>query len=168
MNGMVFHVIPFNEIDERLKRLQKDRLWLATVTRRSEGSIRAALAPNSAPKNRTKLLQKALSDAIEAEEERQRAKQIPPGHVEVILSERQLKKVEEAASIAGYRHITDFCRVAIEEAADRLMEEETRTVKRARPQTEEAPFDPIKMALDAEANHQHQMKKRGGVKETTP
>ena len=66
-------MIHFDEIDTRLESIGKDRKWLAEMTGRSEGSIRAALAPNSAPKNRTALLQKALSDAIEKEESAQRA-----------------------------------------------------------------------------------------------
>jgi len=61
-------MIPFEEIDERLKAVGKNRAWLAEVTGRSPGSIRAALAPNAVPKQRTTLLQKALSDAIEKEE----------------------------------------------------------------------------------------------------
>lgn len=66
-------MIRFEEIDGRLETLGKNRQWLAEITGRSEGSIRAALAPNSVPKNRTALLQKALSDAIEKEESAQRA-----------------------------------------------------------------------------------------------
>lgn len=61
-------MIPFEEIDSRLDKLGKDRKWLVAVSGRSYDSIRAALAPNAQSKHRTKLLQTALSDAIEKEE----------------------------------------------------------------------------------------------------
>ena len=63
-------MIPFEEIDQRLKSLDKDRTWLAQESQRSEGSIRSALAPKAHPKQRSELLQKALTDAIEREESR--------------------------------------------------------------------------------------------------
>jgi hypothetical protein len=70
-------MIPFDEIDKRLELLGKTRAWLAEETGRSPDSIRAALAPNSPAKNRTALLQKALTDAIEREElERKTAEMI--------------------------------------------------------------------------------------------
>jgi hypothetical protein len=74
-------MIPFEEIDDRLEKLGKKRKWLAEITRRSEGAIRAALAPNSLPKNRTELLQKALSDAIEAEEKAVEQRVILPDRI---------------------------------------------------------------------------------------
>lgn len=70
-------MIPFDEIDNRLKELGKDRAWLADETSRSPDSLRAALAPKAKPKNRSSLLQKALTDAIVREEERQAAPPIP-------------------------------------------------------------------------------------------
>lgn len=67
-------MIPFDKIDERLEKLGRKRKWLAEVTGRSDHAIRAALAPNAAPKSRSSLLQKALTDAIEREEaERQKS-----------------------------------------------------------------------------------------------
>jgi hypothetical protein len=71
-------MIPFDEIDQRLERLGKNRAWLAEASGRSPGSIRAALAPNGPEKQRTKLLQKALSDAIEREELRLAADVVVP------------------------------------------------------------------------------------------
>lgn len=64
-------MIPFNEIDNRLEALRKDRSWLSLKSGRKPDSIRVALAPNAPPAKRSSLLQKALSDAIEAEEQRQ-------------------------------------------------------------------------------------------------
>lgn len=65
-------MIAFEDIDYRLKELGKDRSWLAEETGRKINSIRVALAENADPKNRSELLQKSLSDAIEREEERRR------------------------------------------------------------------------------------------------
>jgi hypothetical protein len=64
-------MIAFEEIDNRLKGIGKNRAWLAETTGRSPDSIRVALAPNAPAYKRTKLLARALSDAIEAEERRQ-------------------------------------------------------------------------------------------------
>ncbi|MEY5012391.1 MAG: hypothetical protein RLZ22_254 [Verrucomicrobiota bacterium] len=64
-------MIPFDEIDQRLLELGKNRKWLVEVTGRSDHAIRAALAPNAAKKSRSTLLQKALTDAIEREKFRQ-------------------------------------------------------------------------------------------------
>lgn len=66
-------MIPFEEIDPRLDSIGKNRVWLAEVSGRSYNSIRSALAPNSPDKQRSSLLQRALSDAIEREEELQRS-----------------------------------------------------------------------------------------------
>lgn len=65
-------MIPFEEIDDRLGAIGKNRKWLVEQTGRSDGAIRSALAPGSLPKYKTSLLQKALTDAIEKEEARQR------------------------------------------------------------------------------------------------
>jgi hypothetical protein len=61
-------LISFEDIDNRLDKLGKDRNWLSQVTGRSYHSIRSALAPKAAPKSRSALLQKALTDAIDREE----------------------------------------------------------------------------------------------------
>ena len=61
-------MIPFDEIDQRLEKLGRNRKWLVEATGRSDHAIRSALAPNATPKSRSALLQKALTDAIEREE----------------------------------------------------------------------------------------------------
>jgi predicted HicB family RNase H-like nuclease len=71
-------MITFDEMDSRLEAIGKNRAWLADESGRSPSSIRSALAPAASPKQRSKLLQKALSDAIEREEERQRAAKLTP------------------------------------------------------------------------------------------
>jgi hypothetical protein len=70
-------MITFEEIDDRLKILGKNRDWLAEVTGRSPRSIGDALAGKAHPSKRSGHLQRALSDAIEAEETRQQAKRFP-------------------------------------------------------------------------------------------
>lgn len=62
-------MIPFDQIDKRLEALGKDRSWLSQESGRKPDSIRVALAPNAPPAKRSTLLQKALSDAIEREED---------------------------------------------------------------------------------------------------
>lgn len=61
-------MIPFDEIDQRLAKLGRNRKWLVEVTGRSDHAIRSALAPKATKKSRSALLQKALTDAIEREE----------------------------------------------------------------------------------------------------
>ncbi len=68
-------VIPFEEMDARLKAIGRDRKWLSQATGRKLASIRVALAPNTQQKNRSHLLQVSLSQAIEAEKARQKDSQ---------------------------------------------------------------------------------------------
>ena len=67
-------MIQFEDIEKRLKGIGKDRKWLADNSGRSYDSIRTALAKRAAPKSRSALLQKALTDAIEREEAEQAKK----------------------------------------------------------------------------------------------
>lgn len=67
-------MIPFDEIDQRLEKLGRNRKWLVEATGRSDHAIRSALAPNATAKSRSALLQKALTDAIEREEMEQAKK----------------------------------------------------------------------------------------------
>jgi hypothetical protein len=67
-------MIPFDEIDQRLEKLGRNRKWLVEATGRSDHAIRSALAPNATSKSRSALLQKALTDAIEREESEQAKK----------------------------------------------------------------------------------------------
>ena len=94
-------MIPFNEIDLRLDGIKQNRAWLATVTGRSPDSIRSALAPNSPPKNRTALLQKALSDAIEKEEELRLARPRLPDRITIECEPSERRKWSQAADSKG-------------------------------------------------------------------
>ena len=67
-------MIAFEDIEKRLKKLGRDRMWLAEKSGRSYASIRTALAKSAVPKARSALLQKALTDAIEREEAEQAKK----------------------------------------------------------------------------------------------
>lgn len=59
-------MIAFEDMDQRLSALDRDRLWLAHESKYSESSVREALAPNS--KKRSPRMQRILSETIEAEE----------------------------------------------------------------------------------------------------
>ena len=61
-------MIQFDDIDDRLEKLRKNRIWLAEQTPYSAAYIRDVMAPKST--RRTERVQKILSDAIEREEAR--------------------------------------------------------------------------------------------------
>lgn len=65
-------MIAFEEIDLRLEAIGRDRAWLAAESARKPNSVKDALAPNAPASKRSAHLQKALTDAIEGEERRQR------------------------------------------------------------------------------------------------
>lgn len=110
-------MIPFEEIDARLAALGKDRKWLAEVTGRSEGSIRAALAPNSAPKNRTALLQKALTDAIEAAEKQ--GAELVPDQVTLTASHEEFDAWRRAYKASDSDTLKEWAIDALNQAAYR-------------------------------------------------
>ena len=112
-------MIPFEEIDQRLKALGENRLWLATVTGRSENSIRAALAPRASESKRSELLQRVLSDAIEREEAARATPSIP-GVFDVLVTPEQIDGAYRAAAALHIDDITVFCREAIGFRADEI------------------------------------------------
>ncbi len=71
-------MIPFEEIDDRLKNLGKDRFWLAKASGRKVSSINSALAENARQSKRSIHVQRALSAAIEAEELARETPVAPP------------------------------------------------------------------------------------------
>lgn len=119
-------MIPFDEIDERLQRINKDRAWLAAESGRKINSIRVALAPNADPKNRSQLLQRALSEAIEREEKRQAGPTPPPGYSSIFLNDEQLELAERASRLGPWDSLPEFCRDAILTKANELIEAEAR------------------------------------------
>lgn len=115
-------MIPFNEIDSRLEALGKNRAWLVDVTGRAEGSIRAALAPNAAPKQRTELLQRALSDAIEREEaSRGPAAVQVTGVYEIRQTPEQSRRADLASRAVNSPSLEDFCLRAIIHRAEEIL-----------------------------------------------
>lgn len=116
-------MIPYDEIDNRLKAIGKNRAWLAERSGRSPGSLRAALAPNANPKNRTNLLQRALSETIEREEADQAAfsQPIPPGMTNVFLNDEMLDRADRASRQVNSSSLAEFCRDAILFRADEIL-----------------------------------------------
>lgn len=119
-------MIPFDEIDAALKILGKNRSWLAEVTGRSDHSIRSALAPNAAPKSRSALIQKALSDAIEREELRRKAQAeaiAEPELKKVIILEPSVDEYRlwsEAFKSSSHSTIEDWAKAVLNNASGAL------------------------------------------------
>lgn len=135
-------MIPFDEIDNRLKLLKKDRPWLVTASGRSAESIRAALAPNAPASKRSALLQKALSDVIIAEEQRQNAPQsaevrLAPGFFAIFKTEEQIAIADQASRLVGAASLEAFCRDAIQAEARRLIAQHSKLAPMEFAQTEE-------------------------------
>jgi predicted DNA binding CopG/RHH family protein len=123
-------MIPFDEIDERLKILGKTRVWLAETTKRSAGSIRSALAKNAQKKHRSDLLQKALSDAIEAEERAllnpiAQTTAAPPDRITVEVDPERMSRYLEAAKEAE-QDIKSWTIHELNRAADAWLAEKNR------------------------------------------
>jgi hypothetical protein len=126
-------MIPFDQIDSVLKSIEKDRAWLAAASGRKPDSIRLALAPNANPKQRSPLLQKALTDAIEREQaarakaeahrhQFQPAPDIPTGHTAIYLTGQTYLDAERASRIAGTPTTAEFCIDVIRTQARLLIE----------------------------------------------
>ena len=109
-------MIPFEQIDDRLSAIGKDRPWLAKNTGRSENSIRVALATNASQKNRSKLLQRALTEAIESEEASQKKvpKDDPQNKIAVEFSDEDMDLIIEVSNTLGtpYREYINRSTVA--------------------------------------------------------
>lgn len=123
-------MIPFNEIDEKLATIGKNRKWLSDASGRSENSIRAALAPNATPERRSKLLQRALTEAIEREESNQFPKKlsVPPGYSEIFLNDETLDLADKASRLVGADSLASFCREVIQSEAKRIVAESAQKI----------------------------------------
>lgn len=113
-------MIQFEDISKRLEGIGKDRKWLAENSGRSYDSIRTALAKNAAPKSRSALLQKALTDAIEREEIEQAKK---PELVKSITLEPSIEEYRlwsEAFKISPHSTIEEWAKVSLNEASGAL------------------------------------------------
>lgn len=127
-------MIPFNEIDDRLRAIGKNRAWLADSIRRKLDTVESALAPKAAAHKRSASLQGLMSDAIEREEARQAAEnsprtdvepEIPPGHAAIYLSGEALERAERASRTGPWPSLGAFCRDAIKEKAQEILAWET-------------------------------------------
>jgi hypothetical protein len=94
-------MIHFEEIDARLDKLGKNRAWLSEASGRKPDSIRVALAPSAPAAKRSELLQKALSDAIEKEEERRREHPKLPDRLTIECEPTERRKWSQAAASKG-------------------------------------------------------------------
>jgi len=113
-------MIPFDEIDNRLEKLGKDRAWLSLASGRKPDSIRVALAPSAPPSKRSELLQKALSDAIEREEANQ-ATAIPillPDRITLEVSAEKFDAYSRAAADVRGRTIKEWAIEELDRAAE--------------------------------------------------
>lgn len=117
-------MIPFNEMDQRLKKLEKDRTWLSQVSGRKPDSIRVALAKNAPASKRSPLIQKALSDAIEREEAARRGDNLPPSpapalpdNITLIVGHDRRLLYEQAASESPQKFFTPWAIAELDKAA---------------------------------------------------
>lgn len=96
-------MIEFDDIDARLEKLGKSRAWLADSSGRKLRSIGDALAPSAVgTSKRSSHLQRALSDAIEAEEARQHA--APPAPDRITIECTPVERREwQAASVPKHQ-----------------------------------------------------------------
>lgn len=106
-------MIPFEDIETRLKGIRKDRKWLAENSGRSYDSIRTALAKNAAPKSRSTLLQKALTDAIEREEAEQAKKPELTKSITLEPSIEEYRLWSEAFKSSPYSTIEEWAVAAL-------------------------------------------------------
>ncbi len=106
-------MIPFEDIEKRLKKLGKDRMWLAEKSGRSHASIRTALAKSAVPKARSALLQKALSDAIEREESEQAKKPELTKSISLEPSIEEYRLWSEAFKSSPYSTIEEWAVAAL-------------------------------------------------------
>jgi len=111
-------MIPFDEIDQRLKALGKDRAWLSEESGRKPDSVRVALAPNALAAKRSELLQKALSDAIEREESSRAAKADLPSRLAVQpANEEEFRAWCRAYKASAHDTLEDWAIASLNDAA---------------------------------------------------
>ena len=106
-------MIQFEDISKRLEGIGKDRKWLAENSGRSYDSIRTALAKKAAPKSRSTLLQKALSDAIEREEMEQAKKPELTKSIALEPSIEEYRIWSEAFKMSPYATIEEWAVAAL-------------------------------------------------------
>ena len=121
-------MIPFEEIDGRLKIIGRNRKWLAETSGKSPDTIRGALATNAPAFKKSESLQRSLSDTIEREESRQLAEkmgeespELPPGYYAIYLTGESLKRAQLASCRIDQPDLHAFCIEAIKLKADEIL-----------------------------------------------
>jgi phage repressor protein C with HTH and peptisase S24 domain len=125
-------MIPFEEIDSRLKQIGKDRKWLAQATRRSEAAINSALAPGSSPVKKSKSIQGLMTDAIEREEATMNERPVQLSHLTLRISTEELNEWAKAYKASDLDTLEDWTLQAIREyirgAAEEVLKDQQRGV----------------------------------------
>ncbi len=124
-------MIDFDQIDARLDALGLNRAWLAEKSGRSAGAIRAALAPNAVPKNRSELLQRALSETIEREEQSQQTKVVLPERISIEVSKAEFDAWCRAYKASPHDTLEDWTIASLNSAADRWFQQQREEQERA-------------------------------------
>ncbi len=121
-------MIPYDQIDARLKALGLDRTWLAEQSGRNRDSIRVALAPNAPPAKRSELLQRALSETIEREELARRSSTLLPERVSIEGSKEEFDAWCRAYKASDADTLEDWAVEALNEAAKAWAKEQRKPV----------------------------------------
>lgn len=146
-------MIAFEHIKRRLAGLGKNRKWLAEKTGYSENTVRQYLGPKG---KHTEDFLKEASDAIEAEEARQKLGK-PESHPWnlIFLSHEEFTRADRASRIDRADTLEEFCRKAILQKADALIATKQKSEPSPEPEpspAEETPkIDPPAVADPAPA-----------------
>lgn len=111
-------MISFNDVDNRLTAIGKNRRWLTTQVQYKASSIREALAPNST--KRSTRLQRAITIAIEREEQRQSEAITDLRSQNLVISaSNEQFRAWNAASLAAEKLIEDWARDGLDRMASK-------------------------------------------------
>jgi hypothetical protein len=117
----------WEDIDNRLAAIARNRAWLAEVTPYSVESIRNALAPSSTRRSGKMLIM--LSRAIEDEEALRQAespmevREVGFGVWSIFRSSEELHRADKASRIVGAESITEYCHDVVLRETDRILAE---------------------------------------------
>lgn len=109
-------MIPYEDVDSRLAAIGKNRRWLTTQIQYKASSIREALAPNST--KRSTRLQRAITIAIEREEQRQSEAITDLRAQNLVISASPTQfRAWNSASLAAGKLLEDWARDGLDKAA---------------------------------------------------
>jgi hypothetical protein len=113
-------MIPWDQIDQCLEALGKDRVWLSCCTHYTASYLRNVLAPNA--RHRPERALALISECIEKERDRQKALvSRPPGMHELWMAPEELNRADLASRLLSYPSLADFCRDAIQRRAREII-----------------------------------------------